>query len=132
MLLQNPDCERPFWEEEKKRAKARKEAETAWVKQRERKGTQTPAIEKALRPDADYVPTEGGPDPLIADIGYYARRVGLDAEVFDVQTEDGFVIDLWHIYDPREYTPAPPEHQEVPCLDDAWSIAICWRILLQR
>jgi len=112
MFLQNPDSERPFWEEEKKRAKARKAAEAAWVKQKQSTGAQTPAIEKALKPDAEYVPTEGGPDPLVADIGYYARRVGLDAEVFDVQTEDGFVIDLWHIYDPREYQPIPAEHHK--------------------
>jgi pimeloyl-ACP methyl ester carboxylesterase len=113
MLLQNPDTQRPFWEEEKKRAKARKAAEQAWVKRNKSNGTHTPAVEKALLPDADYTPTEGGPDPLVADIGYYARRVGLDAEVFDVQTEDGFVIDLWHIYDPREYTPVSPEHRQM-------------------
>ena len=79
IFMQNPDLERPFWEEEKKRAKARKAAEDAWVKKRYAAGTQTPAIEKALKPDTEYVPTEGGPDPLVPDIGYYARRVGLDS-----------------------------------------------------
>ncbi|EQB58028.1 sterol esterase [Colletotrichum gloeosporioides Cg-14] len=53
----------------------------------------------------EFVPTEGGPDPIVCDVGYYARRVGLDVEEFQVQTEDGFVIDLWHVYDPKEYTP---------------------------
>ncbi|PVH78911.1 alpha/beta-hydrolase [Cadophora sp. DSE1049] len=52
-----------------------------------------------------YVPTEGGPDSFVVDVGYYARRVGLDSEEVKVQTEDGFVLDLWHVYDPREYTP---------------------------
>ena len=113
MLLQNPDTQRPFWEEERKRAKARKASEEAWLKRKRSNGTHTPAVEKALLPDTEYIPTEGGPDPLVADIGYYARRVGLDAEVFDVQTEDGFVIDLWHIYDPREYTPVPAEHRQM-------------------
>jgi pimeloyl-ACP methyl ester carboxylesterase len=112
VLMQNPDLQRPFWEEEKKRAEARKAAEAAWLKRKLSKGTHTPAIEKALLPDAKYTPTEGGPDPLVADIRYYARRVGLDAEVFDVQTEDGFVIDLWHVYDPSEYTPVSPEHRQ--------------------
>jgi len=113
IFLQNPDSKRPFWEEEKRRAKARKVAEDAWVRQKHSAGTQTPAIEKALRPDTEYVPTEGGPDPLVADIGYYARRVGLDAEVFNVQTEDGFVIELWHVYDPREHQAVPAEHRQV-------------------
>lgn len=113
VLLQNPDAQRPFWEEEKKRAKERKAAEEAWLKRKQPNGINTPAVEKALLPDTDYVATEGGPDPLVADIGYYARRVGLDAEVFDVQTEDGFIIDLWHIYDPREYTPVPLEHRQM-------------------
>jgi pimeloyl-ACP methyl ester carboxylesterase len=113
LLLQNPDSQRPFWQEEKRRAEARKAAEAAWLKRKLSNGIHTPAIEKALLPDSDYVPTEGGPDPLVANIAYYARRVGLDAEVFDVQTEDGFVIDLWHIYDPREYTPVSPEHRQM-------------------
>ncbi|TWU73509.1 hypothetical protein ED733_002093 [Metarhizium rileyi] len=51
----------------------------------------------------DYPPTEGGRDKLVRDVGYYARRVGLDVDVFRVRTEDGFLIDLWHVYDPKEY-----------------------------
>jgi hypothetical protein len=53
-----------------------------------------------------YEPTEGGPDKLLCDIGYYARRLGLGAEEFKLQTEDGFVISLSHFYDPKEYIPA--------------------------
>lgn len=56
-----------------------------------------------------YPPTEGGKDPIVCDVGYYARRVGLDVDKFKVQTDDGFVIDLWHVYDPKEYT-KPDEH----------------------
>lgn len=52
-----------------------------------------------------FVPTEGGRDPLVCDVGYYARRVGLDIEEFKVQTEDGFIITLWHVYNPLEFTP---------------------------
>lgn len=40
---------------------------------------------------------------FVVDVGYYARRVGLDCEELKVQTEDGVVLDLWHMYDPREY-----------------------------
>ncbi|PSN69763.1 alpha/beta-hydrolase [Corynespora cassiicola Philippines] len=50
-----------------------------------------------------FIPLEGGPDKLPCDVRYYARRLGLDCEIFDVQTEDGFIIELWHIYNPREY-----------------------------
>ncbi|KAL1583507.1 hypothetical protein WHR41_07644 [Cladosporium halotolerans] len=113
VVLKNPDRERPFYEEEKKRAKARKAAAAAWVKQKQGKGVQTPGLESALEKETEWVPTEGGPDPIVCDIRYYARRVGLDAEVFDVQTEDGFVIDLWHVYDPREYRPVSPEHHKM-------------------
>ncbi|KAJ6781800.1 hypothetical protein PWT90_10746 [Aphanocladium album] len=56
-----------------------------------------------------YQPTEGGRDPVISDVAYYARRVGLDVEKIKVKTEDGFLIDLWHVYDPSEYTSAAQE-----------------------
>ena len=57
----------------------------------------------------EYEPLEGGPDPLVCDVAYYARRVGLDVEEFNVQTEDGFILTLWHVYNPSEYTAMPPE-----------------------
>ncbi|CAK4033914.1 Sterol esterase 2 [Lecanosticta acicola] len=107
--LQNPKRLRPFYDEEARRKHERRAAEKAWVQQ-QRKGTQTPSGEKGpngeqqLPQDGQFIPTEGGPDPLCIDVGYYARRVGLDAETFDVQTEDGFIIELWHIFNPREYT----------------------------
>ncbi|KAI1415921.1 alpha/beta-hydrolase [Hypoxylon sp. FL1857] len=102
ITLQNPDAKRPFYEEEIRRQNTRKEQERSW-KRRKSQGEKTPDQERAQGND-EYVPTEGGPDPVICDVGYYARRVGLDIEEFQVQTEDGFVIDLWHVYDPREYT----------------------------
>ncbi|PYI28691.1 alpha/beta-hydrolase [Aspergillus indologenus CBS 114.80] len=52
-------------------------------------------------------PLEGGRDPIVCDVAYYARRVGLDVETFKVQTEDGFILTLWHVYNPQEYTPLP-------------------------
>lgn len=60
-----------------------------------------------------FSPTEGGPDPLICNAGHYARRVGLDIEEYKVETEDGFVIDLWHVYDPHEYNPAPLSARQI-------------------
>lgn len=99
--LQEPRYQRPFHAEEKKRAEERRAAEKAWMEQKRVHGNATPLVEKGSD-QAGFVPTEGGPDPLCIDIAYYARRVGLDAEVFDVQTEDGFILDLWHIFDPRE------------------------------
>ncbi|KAI0841978.1 alpha/beta-hydrolase [Hypoxylon sp. FL0890] len=102
LTLQNPDAQRPFYEEETRRQNMRKEQERSW-KRRKSQGEKTPDQERA-RGNDEYVPTEGGPDPVICDVGYYARRVGLDIEEFQVQTEDGFIIDLWHVYDPREYT----------------------------
>ncbi|KAF2252969.1 alpha/beta-hydrolase [Trematosphaeria pertusa] len=62
-------------------------------------------------PANDFIPLEGGPDTIPCDIRYYARRVGLDCEVFEVQTEDGFIIELWHLYTPREYRRAKPSER---------------------
>lgn len=103
-MLHGPGKYRPFLEEELKRRQERKASEKEWMQQQ--KGAQTPSGEKGGPPqDGEFVPTEGGPDPLCVDIAHYARRVGLDAETFDVQTEDGFIIELWHIFNPREYKP---------------------------
>ncbi|OBT91883.1 hypothetical protein VE01_10143 [Pseudogymnoascus verrucosus] len=110
LKFQNPDKRRPFYEEEKRRSILRKEGEQEWRKKKARR--QSTTVRDDNEADAGqnngFTPTEGGPDPLICDVAYYARRVGLDMEEFKVQTEDGFLIDLWHIYDPSEYTPLPP------------------------
>ncbi len=104
-MLQDPRRSRPFYEEEIQRKKERRAWDKEWVKNHKGKGTSTPSGEKggAVPQDGEFVPTEGGPDPLIVDVGHYARRVGLDMEVFEVQTEDGFIIELWHIFNPRDY-----------------------------
>jgi pimeloyl-ACP methyl ester carboxylesterase len=110
LKFQNPDKRRPFYGEEKRRSILRKEGEQEWRKKKARR--QSTTVRDDNEADAGqnngFTPTEGGPDPLICDVAYYARRVGLDMEEFKVQTEDGFLIDLWHIYDPSEYTPLPP------------------------
>ncbi|KAH7159882.1 Alpha/Beta hydrolase protein [Dactylonectria estremocensis] len=100
LTFRNFDKSRPFYEEEKLKAEARKEKEHAWEE------SQSPEITGLERekPVDPYPPTEGGTDPIICDVSYYARRVGLDVETFEVQTEDGFIIELWHVYDPKEYT----------------------------
>lgn len=106
ITFRDPDTRRPFYEEEKRRQTMRREEERAWKKQSSRRNSRT-----QLDPDnedeaawGDFVPTEGGPDRLVCDVGYYARRVGLDVEEFKVQTEDGFLINLWHVYNPHEYS----------------------------
>lgn len=102
LTFRNPDRDRPFYEEEVKRAAARKDLERNW-KRRPSQERVPVDKEKPATAEDGYVPTEGGPDPIKCDVGYYARRVGLDVEELEVQTEDGFIIDLWHVYDPREY-----------------------------
>ncbi|TEA18644.1 Sterol esterase 2 [Colletotrichum sidae] len=99
LTLRDPDTKRPFFEEEKRRIQLRKEEDKKWKRSK--------AGDKRSKDGEladDFVPTEGGPDPIVCDVGYYARRVGLDVEEFEVQTEDGFLIDMWHVYDPKEYT----------------------------
>lgn len=102
LTFRNPDKRRPFYQEEVRRRRARKAAERAWKKQERGQADIASGGEQA--PDAEeFIPLEGGPDHIPCDVRYYARRVGLDCEIFDVQTEDGFIIELWHLYNPREY-----------------------------
>lgn len=115
LALKDPNSRRPFFEEEKKREKARREEAKAWKRQRRRGSTNsktTNNIEEEAGNTDGFEPTEGGEDPLVCDVGYYARRVGLDVEEFKVQTEDGFVIELWHVYNPREHSPSPESHRD--------------------
>lgn len=100
---QNPDKRRPFFEEEERRKKARRAAEVAWKKQHTVEAEKLADDNEEGKEGDEFVPLEGGPDELKCDIRYYARRVGLDCEIFEVQTEDGFIIDLWHLYNPRNY-----------------------------
>ncbi|KAJ9627335.1 hypothetical protein H2203_003797 [Taxawa tesnikishii (nom. ined.)] len=114
LLFRDPDSRRPFYNEEKSRRRARREAERSWKRshrygQKPASTVNTPAVERGEGHSENerFIPTEGGPDPLVCDVGYYARRVGLDAEVFNVQTEDGFIIELWHLYNPLNYHRPP-------------------------
>ena len=111
LTFRDPDARRPFHEEEKRRASRRKEEERAWKRQKRRgRNAQksTGGGDEAGHGADKYEPLEGGKDPLVCDVGYYARRVGLDMEEYKVQTEDGYIIDLWHLYNPKDYTPASP------------------------
>lgn len=106
VTFRNPDKYRLFYKEEIRREEARKLAERHW-KRRPSQG-RIPIDKEDLQTNGQYIPTEGGPDPIKCDVGYYARRVGLDVEELEVQTEDGFIIQLWHVYDPAEYDELEP------------------------
>ena len=114
LTLKEPNARRPFYQEEKRRQALRKEQDKAWER-RKRRGKLRGESEFG-REEAgcmqEFEPTEGGNDPLICDVAYYARRVGLDAQEYHVQTEDGFIISLWHLYNPAEYIPAPAQRRE--------------------
>ena len=113
ITFRDPDASRPFYQEEKRLKKARKEDAKNWKKEKSRRRSRT-QMHQDNEDEAghgEYIPTEGGPDPLVCDVAYYARRVGLDVEEFSVQTEDGFVIFLWHVYNPLEFTPLSAEQR---------------------
>ncbi|KAJ5183829.1 hypothetical protein N7492_001445 [Penicillium capsulatum] len=101
----NPEHQRKFYAEERDRRLARAESDRRWYA-RQRRGHVDE--ESSLY---NFPPKEGGKDPIVCDVAYYARRVGLDVETFRVQTEDGFIITLWHVYHPREYTALPAEQR---------------------
>jgi pimeloyl-ACP methyl ester carboxylesterase len=107
---EDPEKLRPFYKEEGRRRRARRALERAWESlEKDEKAVRILNDEK--EGEEEYIPLEGGPDPVICDVRYYARRVGLDCEIFDVQTEDGFIIELWHIYNPREYKRTGQSHR---------------------
>ncbi|KAM3074861.1 hypothetical protein ACMFMG_008274 [Clarireedia jacksonii] len=105
VTFRDPDKGRVFYEEEKRRRRIRKAEEKNWKKMNRRRKSHEKIDNEDEAGQGDFVPTEGGKDPLICDVGYYARRVGLDVEELKVETEDGFIIELWHVYNPQEYTP---------------------------
>ena len=110
LTFRDPASNRKFYKEERRRSRRRKEENKNW-KRHHKSPSRSPLPED--KEDSfggrgeEFVPLEGGRDPLICNVQYYARRVGLDCEEFAVQTEDGFVITLWHIYNPRDYKPVP-------------------------
>ncbi|KAL9045696.1 MAG: hypothetical protein Q9214_001303, partial [Letrouitia sp. 1 TL-2023] len=111
----DPNKRRPFHKQETKAERAREDVARAWERHRRQRNNLSRTgddDESFAEPDKDFEPTEGGKDPLICDVSYYARRVGLDCEEFKVQTEDGFIIRLWHIFNPKEYTPSSPSHRD--------------------
>ena len=106
----NPKILRPFHQLEQERRQQRKEENRRWKQlQKRKKSSKDADVEQGVE---EYRPTEGGDDKLVTDVGYYARRVGLDIEEFKVQTEDGFIITLWHVYNPREYQPLSEEQRD--------------------
>lgn len=107
VTLRDPDASRPFYKEELRRKELRDSKERSW----KRRGSLDKGAQDEEDSGDEYKPTEGGPDPVKCDAGYYARRVGLDVEEFHVQTEDGFIIDLWHVFNPAEYTALPAEER---------------------
>jgi pimeloyl-ACP methyl ester carboxylesterase len=117
LTFRNPDKHRPFYEEEVRRKAARRKASETWQRQRRRRGSQSAHDKEEDGSAKEYEPLEGGLDPLVCDVAYYARRVGLDVEEFNVQTEDGFIITLWHVYNPSEYTAVPQEDRDYKSAD---------------
>ena len=100
LTFRDPNARRPFYKEEIRRQKLRKEQDKAWKQHRKRQRSMVNG-RYDNEEDGKFEPMEGGKDPLICNAAYYARRVGLDIEEFKVQTEDGFIITLWHVYDPH-------------------------------
>jgi len=105
MNFVNPDSTRLFYHEELKRRKEREIAEKEWERKQSASEDHSSEYGKSKATqgkEEEFMPLEGGPDPIICDPRYYARRVGLECETFDVQTEDGFIIELWHLYNPLD------------------------------
>lgn len=101
----NPEAKRFFHVEEQVRRVARAESDRKWHLRQQKRD-----VDEEQGPD-ECPPLEGGRDPIVCDVSYYARRVGLDVETFRVQTEDGFIITLWHVYNPQDYTALSPEER---------------------
>lgn len=100
-----PAPERVFQSEERTRRLARAESDRKWHIRQQKKH-----VDEEQGPE-ECPPLEGGKDPIVCDVAYYARRVGLDVETFRVQTEDGFIITLWHVYNPQEYAALSAEQR---------------------
>lgn len=109
-----PDDARPLNELESQREAERKDALKEW-KTRQKYGKQKKSVRKKLKDEEkgtttneettkvqhpQFIPPDGGKDPLKPDVAIYARRVGLESETFLVQTDDGFILELWHLFNP--------------------------------
>ncbi|KAJ5618317.1 hypothetical protein N7528_006960 [Penicillium herquei] len=104
-ILRHTPSQRVFHTEEQIRRRNRADLERKWHIQRQKKHVDEE------QGSEECPPLEGGKDPIVCDVAYYARRVGLDVETFRVQTEDGFIITLWHVYNPQEYTALSAEQR---------------------
>lgn len=123
LTFRDPLRHRKFYEEEKIAGQQRSESEREW--QQPNGNLTRPSTTGVMLDDLSasnrhsnhdyekFIPTEGGPDRLLCDVGYYARRVGLDCETFDVQTEDGFIIELLHLYNPLTTSPRSEEQRKI-------------------
>ncbi|KAF2013096.1 alpha/beta-hydrolase [Aaosphaeria arxii CBS 175.79] len=111
ITLRDPNSRRPFFKEEKTRRKARRIADKAWASGTNVGFGDDVECDSDVKGLDDFAPLEGGPDPVTCDVRYYARRVGLDCEIFEVQTEDGFIIELWHLYNPKRYQRTNPSQR---------------------
>ncbi|KAK1142082.1 hypothetical protein N8T08_008164 [Aspergillus melleus] len=101
---QDPNAQRKFYSEERIRKRDRQADHRRWTRQQKKKEE---VDEEGHGPAPDECPPlEGGRDPIVSDVAYYARRVGLDVETFKVQTEDGYILTLWHVYNPQEQNPS--------------------------
>ncbi|RDW81511.1 putative ab-hydrolase associated lipase [Aspergillus mulundensis] len=103
----SPRQQRRFYAEERARRLDRRTSSRRWKLRQEKR-----EVDEEAPDDDDCPPLEGGKDPVVDDVAYYARRVGLDVETYKVQTEDGFILTLWHVYNPHEYTPLPASERK--------------------
>lgn len=107
--LRDHRANRPLYTEQIKRTQDRKRRDSAW----HRRASVTSLGEDQEGTAEQFKPTEGGKDPIVCDVGYYARRVGLDVETFKVVTEDGFHLDMQHVVNPNE---PPLQKKRMPVL----------------
>lgn len=101
------DPSRPFHKIEKERARIREIELKIWKARQKDFSAEPGTGGKGARNKQ----LAGGEDKLLCDIGYYARRVGLEVEEFQVQTGDGFLIDLQHVFDPDDPPYYPGEEK---------------------
>lgn len=68
--------------------------------------------------DSTYVPREAYPDlenmKFSKDLRYYAVALGLELEGHSITTEDGFILTLYNLYDPK--VPVTERHRRRPIL----------------
>lgn len=112
LVVKDPDATRPGVEEERMRGEMRAEEE-AVIEAARKKRAEEPDVEMGAMGEAERLRMEsGGRDKLLDDIRYYANRIGLEAERLEVETEDGFLLDLWHVWDPEDVVVYPSDEPD--------------------